>query len=46
MKICTKNVHFTYNYRVYQINDKVGIGLTLQIVLSRIFMVEFEYIVR
>lgn len=34
---------FMYNERTYQISNEVGIRLALQLVLSRIFMAEFEY---
>ena len=35
LTLCTKNVHFTYNNKIYQQNDRIA-------VLSGIFMVELE----
>ena len=40
--LCTKNVHFTYDNKVYQQNDGVTMGSPLGPVLSGIFMVEPE----
>ena len=37
-----KNVHFTYDNKVYQQNDGVAMGSPLGPVLSGIFMVELE----
>ena len=40
--LCAKNVHFTYDNKVYQQNDGVAMGSPLGPVLSGIFMVELE----
>ena len=37
-----KNVHFTYDNKVYQQNDGVAMGSPLGPVLSGIFMVKLE----
>ena len=42
LMLCTKNVHFTYDNKVYQQNDGVAMGSPLGPVLSGIFMVELE----
>ena len=42
LMLCTKNVHFTYDNKVYQQNDGVAMGSPLGPVLSEIFMVELE----
>ena len=42
LTLCTKNVHFTYDNKVYQQNDGVAIGSPLGPVLSGIFMIELE----
>ena len=42
LTLCTKNVHFTYDNKVYQQNDGVAMGSPLGPVLSGIFMVELE----
>ena len=42
LMLCTKNVHFTYDNKVYQQNDGVAIGSPLGPVLSGIFMIELE----
>ena len=40
--LCTKNVNFTYDNKVYQQNDGVAMESPLGPVLSGIFMVELE----
>ena len=42
LTLCTKNVHFTYDNKVYQQNDGVDMGSPLGPVLSGIFMMELE----
>ena len=42
LTLCTKNVHFTYDNKVYQQNDGVAMGSPLGPVLSGIFMVKLE----
>ena len=42
LMLCTKNVHFTYDNKLYQQNDGVAIGSPLGPVLSGIFMIELE----
>ena len=42
LTLCAKNVHFTYDNKVYQQNDGVAMGSPLGPVLSGIFMVELE----
>ena len=40
--LCTKNVHFTFNNKIYQQCDGVAIGFPLGPVIAGIFMVELE----
>ena len=40
--LCTKNVHFTFNNKIYQQCDGVAIGFPLGPVITGIFMVELE----
>ena len=42
LTLCTKNVHFTYNNKIYQQNDRIAMGSPLGPVLSGIFMVKLE----
>ena len=42
LTLCAKNVHFTYDNKVYQQNDGVAMGSPLGPVLSGIFMVKLE----
>ena len=42
LTLWTKNVHFTYDNKVYQQNDGVAMRSPLVTVLSGIFMVELE----
>ena len=45
LNLCTKNVHFTFEGKMYVQNDDVEMGLPLGSVLANIFMVEFEQLV-
>ena len=40
--LCTKNVHFTFNNKIYQQCDGVAMGSPLGPVIAGIFMVELE----
>ena len=40
--LCTKNVHFTFNNKIYIQNDGVTMGLPLGLFLANMFMVELE----
>ena len=40
--LCTKNVHFTFNNKIYQQCDGVAMWSLLGPVITRIFMVELE----
>ena len=40
--LCTKNVHFTFNNKIYRQTDGVAMGSPLGPVISGIFMVELE----
>ena len=40
--LCTKNVHFTFNNKIYIQNDDAAIGSPLGPVLANVFMVELE----
>ena len=40
--LCTKNVHFTFNNKIYQQCGGVAIGFPLGPVIAGIFMVELE----
>ena len=42
LTLCTKNLHFTYDNKVYQQNDGVAIRSPLGSVLSGLFVVELE----
>ena len=42
LKLCTKNVHYTFDNQVYQQNNEVAMGSPLGPVLAGIFMVELE----
>ena len=42
LTLCIKNVHFTYNNKIYQQNDGIAMGSPLGPVLSGMFMVELE----
>lgn len=42
INLCTKNVHFTFNNKIYIQNDGVAMGSPLDTVLANIFMVELE----
>ena len=41
---CTKNVHFTFDNRIYEQNDGVGMGSPLGPVLGCIFLVKLDQI--
>ena len=40
--LCTKNVHFTFNNKLYIQNDSVAMGSLLGPVLANVFMAELE----
>ena len=40
--LCRKNVHFTFNNKIYIQNDDAAIGSPLGPVLANVFMVELE----
>ena len=42
LTICTKNVHFRYNRKIFVQTDGVAMGSPLQPVLADIFMTELE----
>ena len=42
LKLCTKNVHYTFDNQVYQQNNEVAMESPLGPVLAGIFMVELE----
>ena len=42
LKMCTKELHFTYNGKTYQQNDGVCMGSPLGPVLANVFMVHLE----
>ena len=43
--LCTKNVHFTFEGKIYIQIDRVAMGSLLAPVLADIFMIELERIV-
>ena len=45
LNLCTKNVYFTFEGKIYVQNNDVEMGLPLGPVLVNIFMVEFELLV-
>ena len=44
LNICTKNVHLSFNNKIYLQIDKVAMGSPLGPVIANIFMVELETI--
>ena len=42
LTLCTKNVHFTYNKKIFVQTDGVAMGSPLGSVLADIFMTELE----
>ena len=42
LTLCTKNVHFTLNNKIYVQNDGVAMGSPLEPILANAFMLELE----
>ena len=42
INLCTKNVHFMFNNKIYLENDSVAMGSPLDLVIANTFMVELE----